>query len=405
MSEYLHPGLHPDADSLTAFIEGVLPEHERLDCLAHLADCPRCRDIVYLAQEPVAPAPIPTEPIPFWKRWFTPVPILAAAVVFVLLVSIGVYREIQVKRVEPALTAVATSPIERPAPLSEPVPLKEPPAPRAAKSIATRQPAIVRDAVPIAAPVTTAPRAVPVSPAPPPTPAAEPRFAALSNSAPNTATAGIAGTVTDPAGSVLPGAVVTVRPVAGVSNLGTRTDNKGQYTFAGLMPGQYELQFVSPGFKEMKKRIELEPQLVAKADSRLEIGAVNETVTVNAEAPLLKTESGVVGGVIAGQAASALPLLPPNARTGPVSELPGKLPPSTTASKDKLMLKVDSAGALFVSKNSGKSWKTVKPTWSGKVVRVESAHDASAVFQLTNDSGSVWLSRDGTHWSPASAPR
>ena len=61
MSEHLHPGLHPDADSLNAFIEGVLPEHERLACLAHLADCSRCREIVYLAQEPVAPAPIPAE--------------------------------------------------------------------------------------------------------------------------------------------------------------------------------------------------------------------------------------------------------------------------------------------------------------------------------------------------------
>ena len=37
MSEYLQPGLHPDPDSLNAFVEGVLPEHERLQCLAHLA--------------------------------------------------------------------------------------------------------------------------------------------------------------------------------------------------------------------------------------------------------------------------------------------------------------------------------------------------------------------------------
>ena len=43
MSDQLHPGVHPEPDSLNAFIEGVLPEHERLACMAHLADCELCR--------------------------------------------------------------------------------------------------------------------------------------------------------------------------------------------------------------------------------------------------------------------------------------------------------------------------------------------------------------------------
>ena len=410
MSEHLHPGFHPDADSLNAFIEGVLPEHERLECLAHLADCPRCREIVYLVQEPVAPAPVPAtaDPDPFWKRWFAPIPALAAAMVCVLLVSIGVYRLIQTKRVEPVLTAIATPPIEPPAPLS--APLKEPPAPRAAKSIATRQAAIIQDAVPAAAPVTTAPRAVPVSPAaspppPPPTTIAGAQFAQPQNPAPQIATSGIAGTVTDPAGVVIAGADVTVRPVTGTSNINTRTDNKGQFNFAGLAPGQYELQFVSPGFKQVRKQIDLQPQLVARADSRLEVGAAAETVTVTNEASLLKTESGELSRSIVSVPVSSLPLLPGSPRPGVVSELPGTLRPSTTASKDKLMLKVDPAGMLFVSKNGGKSWKAVKPPWQGKVVRVESSHNPGAVFQVDTDSGSVWLSRDGAHWNPAPTSR
>jgi len=37
MSEFLHPGNHPDADQLSAFAEHVLPDHERLETLAHLA--------------------------------------------------------------------------------------------------------------------------------------------------------------------------------------------------------------------------------------------------------------------------------------------------------------------------------------------------------------------------------
>ena len=416
MSEHLHPGLHPDADSLNAFIEGVLPEHERLECLAHLADCPRCREIVYLAQEPVAPASIHADRVPFWKRWFVPIPVLAAAVVCVLLVSIGVYRLTRSIKVEPVLTAVATPPFEPPAPSSKP--LRQTPAPVPAKSIARRQPtlapdrpAIIQNAAPSAAPVASAPIAVPMNPAPatpaaPPPPASPAPFSAARQAFVETpATSGIAGTVTDPAGVVVPLALVTVRPVTGTSSIDTRTDGKGQFNLAGLAPGPYELQILSPGFKQAKKQIDLQPQLVARADSRLEVGAATDTITVNSEAPLLKTESGEISHAMVTSSVSALPLLPANSRPGLQAELPGNLPASTTASKDKLMLKADAAGVLFFSKNDGKSWKTVKPNWRGKVVRVESAHDPGAVFQLTTDSGSVWLSRDGTHWNPAPASR
>ena len=71
MSERLHPGVHPDADSLSAFVEGVLPEHERAECLAHLAECSRCREVVFLAQgAPVAPAAPALVPTPARQRWF-----------------------------------------------------------------------------------------------------------------------------------------------------------------------------------------------------------------------------------------------------------------------------------------------------------------------------------------------
>ena len=71
MSEHPQPGLHPDPDTLNAFIEGVLPEHERLACLTHFADCAACREVVYLAQEPEAPSPDPVvEKAAWWKGLF-----------------------------------------------------------------------------------------------------------------------------------------------------------------------------------------------------------------------------------------------------------------------------------------------------------------------------------------------
>jgi hypothetical protein len=124
---------------------------------------------------------------------------------------------------------------------------------------------------------------------------------------------------------------------------------------------------------------------------------------------LLKTESGDVAHTAA-TPVGALPVLPANrSRIGTANALPDKLPPATTAAKGKLMLRTDSAGGLFLSKNAGKSWKAVKGPWQGNVVRLgtmpDPSHAANALFQLTTDSASVWLSRDGNHWYQAPAQR
>src|SRR5580704_9639251 len=97
MSEFIQPGLHPDPDTLNAFIEGMLPEHERLQCLTHLAECPSCREVVYLAQYPLESDPPPVAPaiekVSFWKRWFTPLPVLSAATAAgILVLSFALYQ-------------------------------------------------------------------------------------------------------------------------------------------------------------------------------------------------------------------------------------------------------------------------------------------------------------------------
>ena len=46
--------MHPDAESLNAFAEQALGERERGQIVAHLAECGRCREVVFLAQEAAA---------------------------------------------------------------------------------------------------------------------------------------------------------------------------------------------------------------------------------------------------------------------------------------------------------------------------------------------------------------
>jgi hypothetical protein len=73
--------------------------------------------------------------------------------------------------------------------------------------------------------------------------------------------------------------------------------------------------------------------------------------------------------------------------------------------RGKVILAVDSSGAFFFSGNTGRSWKAVKSQWPGKVVGLltppEVPQAGKARFQLTTDSGSVWLSRDGLRWCAA----
>jgi hypothetical protein len=67
--------IHPDADSLNAFVERLLPEAERARLVAHMADCARCREVVYLAQaaageEAVQPVGVRAHPGHGWFAGF-----------------------------------------------------------------------------------------------------------------------------------------------------------------------------------------------------------------------------------------------------------------------------------------------------------------------------------------------
>jgi len=82
MNDLLQPGQHLDPDQLNAFVEGVLPEHERRESLAHLADCAHCRQIVFLAQQAQqANEPVPVKAATTWRDWFRfhPLSMLGAA--------------------------------------------------------------------------------------------------------------------------------------------------------------------------------------------------------------------------------------------------------------------------------------------------------------------------------------
>ena len=112
-------------------------------------------------------------------------------------------------------------------------------------------------------------------------------------------TATIRGTVQDPTGGVLPGATVTT------TNTGTKavttavTDDRGQYLFAGLFPGTYDLKAELAGFKTYEQKgLSLSPSDNRGIDIRLEIGQQTETVTVTSQVEVIQTETGAREGVL-----------------------------------------------------------------------------------------------------------
>lgn len=121
-------------------------------------------------------------------------------------------------------------------------------------------------------------------------------------------TGSIIGTVTDASGAVVPNAEITLTNLATREERKVNTDENGGYTLTQVQPGIYDLTVRTQGFKEyLNKGLELNVNDRRTLNVTLETGAVNETVTVTGEAPLVQT-SPTVGDVVENRRVVELPL-------------------------------------------------------------------------------------------------
>jgi hypothetical protein len=120
----------------------------------------------------------------------------------------------------------------------------------------------------------------------------------------------ITGTVSDPAGAVVASAAIEGRNTeTGVVYSGA-TSTTGNYTLSELPAGTYEVTVSVPGFKKYTRGgLTVLVAQTLRVDITLEVGAATESVTVQADAPLLKTESGELGHNIAAKSLNELPIL------------------------------------------------------------------------------------------------
>ncbi len=120
----------------------------------------------------------------------------------------------------------------------------------------------------------------------------------------------ITGTVSDPAGAVIPAAPVEAKSVDTGSVYPVATSSTGNYTIPALPPGIYSITATVAGFKKMiRTGIQVDVATTVRVDLSLEVGTNTESVTVSTDAPLLKTESGELSHQITYERADSLPLL------------------------------------------------------------------------------------------------
>lgn len=107
-----------------------------------------------------------------------------------------------------------------------------------------------------------------------------------------TTTANIYGIVRDGSGGAVPGASVTITNEGTAQALTATTDSSGEFAFSFLRPSTYRLSIVANGFKRyVSGGVELTAGQQSRLQLTLEIGAVTESVNVDASAPMVNTVS------------------------------------------------------------------------------------------------------------------
>ena len=122
-------------------------------------------------------------------------------------------------------------------------------------------------------------------------------------------TAQISGTVRDTSGGVMPGADVSATQTETGFKRTVITDGAGAYTLTSLPIGPYKLDVNLQGFKSYSRTgIVLQVNSSPTINIELSLGAVEETVLVQAESPLIETRNMGVGQVMDNKRIQELPL-------------------------------------------------------------------------------------------------
>ncbi|HUI57251.1 MAG TPA: carboxypeptidase-like regulatory domain-containing protein [Bryobacteraceae bacterium] len=172
-------------------------------------------------------------------------------------------------------------------------------------------------------------------------------------------TSTLSGTVTDPTGATVPGASVAVQNSETGVVFRATTGSAGTFSVPSLGTGTYMVTVTAPGFKESRvANIKHDAAVPTAIEVRLEVGQQTESVTVEASAAILQTQTAAVNTTLTGRQIVELPLVSREALDLTLSlpnvETPGRPRTSTVDGLAKGAINITMDG-VNVQDNQGKS--------------------------------------------------
>jgi hypothetical protein len=155
------------------------------------------------------------------------------------------------------------------------------------------------------------------------------------------ANADLAGTVTDSDGAPLPGVTITATNTSTNRSRTTVSSANGTYAVNGLRPGLYDISFLLEGFQTVEREaVTLRVGQETRVNAELQVGTVEEEITVTSTAPVIETTSKEIGGTLTTEEFESLPTQNRSALLF-ASLFPGVVPAPSTEST--------ASDALFVN--------------------------------------------------------
>src|SRR5579883_1198377 len=141
----------------------------------------------------------------------------------------------------------------------------------------------------------------------------------------------LVGRVTDSSGAPVPNITVLVKNSGTGSVHAVVTNASGTYIATNLEPGIYDISVKANGFRELQiSGIRLQAAQTVRENLVLEVGQVRQVVSVKAKAPLLRTDSGTIGGTLNELQITSLP----NSMQS-IDTLEGLVPGAQTQAKEQ----------------------------------------------------------------------
>src|SRR3954468_699715 len=142
-------------------------------------------------------------------------------------------------------------------------------------------------------------------------------------------TASIVGTVVDPSGAAVSGATITARDLDRGTVLATTTNDAGAFNIPGVPVGKYQVKAEAKGFQTViNQAFTVTLNQTARLNLQLRIGQTTETVEVSAVAPLLQTDTSLLGNLVDSATVTALPLSTHNTNQLTLTSAPGVITPN-----------------------------------------------------------------------------